>query len=542
MPKQPPTPTSSASTRRSRLQQSGSANTAGVMGPIKGLDGGKVINLQAVRYNMLRSLLGGLGDFGRGALARLYGGSFGGKRDLYETFGWDINIDSQKMWTMYTRGGIARRIVHAYADAVWGRPPEFEGGTQAWQNAWSSLVEDLKIWSVFHRLDRLTQLGQYAVLVIGYDDGVDLSRPLRTTGGARKVLYLQPYSDRSAIISAWGTDPSKANFNLPEMYTIQPDIAARESAMMGGRTGVPQSMPSRGSFQVHHTRVLHVTQSQLESDVFGVPGLWSVWNYLTDLQKVVGGSAESYWLTANRGMHANLNPEVELEPEDEAALTEEIEEYQHGLRRFIRTRGVEVKSLGTDVADPKGPFETLITLIAGATGIPKRILIGSEASHNASTQDKGNWADHVDEYRKLTAVPHFLQPFIKQLTDAGVLPKTSGTKKPKDVWPPAYQLSPLEAGQRGNQRATAANNLGLALKTLPNLMDRVEARAVIGLEDDGKGTELEINVGTPNDPSVDDPDQKTGDGGVETAGPGSGTTATPTSDGNGRGGPVQPRT
>lgn len=502
-----------------------------VLSPFVGGDK-KVINLNAVRYNMMRSMLG-LGSMGRGLLARLTGGAFGGKRDLYDAYGWDRSIDSAQMWQMYARGGIARRLVHAYPDAVWGNPPTFDETktTAAWLDAWETLNENLKIWSVLHRLDRISQLGQYAVLLVGTDDGSDLSRPLNTSR-ARKILYLQPYSDRSAVISEWGRDPGKANFNLPEMYTIYPDQAAVETGMMG-TAGQVQSSPSRSSFRVHHSRVIHVTQSQLESDVFSCPMLWACWNYLTDLMKVVGGSAESYWQTANRGMHANLDKDVDLEPEDEAALTEELEEYHHGFRRFIRTRGVDVKSLGADVADPKGPFETLVTLIAGTYGVPRRILLGSESGHNASTQDKGNWAEHVEEYRTLVAAPNFLAPLLKFFTEVGALPKTSKTKKPRPLWPDAYRLSPLEAGQKGNQNASAANNLGLALKTMPNLCDRKEARALIGLKDDGKTEKLQI-IQAPTK-------QKAGDGGIETPGPGSGEAATPTSDTNGRGDPVQTR-
>ena len=516
--------------------QSGSARSVRKRVTPMSAPGDNIINLQAVRYGVMRSMLGGIAGAGRGLLARLTGGAFGGKRDLYETFGWDRAITAEQMWSMYTRGGIARRLVHAYPDAVWGNPPTFDRKktTTAWIDAWDSLVEDQNLWAIFHRLDRLSQLGQYAVLLIGTDDGQDLSRPLRESG-SRKVLYLQPYSDRSAVITKWGTDPTKANFNLPEEYTIYPDLSDRETRALGGALAGSHASPSRGSFRVHHSRVLHVTQSQLESDVFGAPLLWSVWNYLTDLMKVVGGSAESYWLTANRGMHANLDPEVDLEPEDEAALTEEIEEYQHGLRRFIRTRGVDVKSLGTDVADPKGPFEVLVTLIAGAYGVPRRVLLGSESGHNASTQDKGNWAEHVLEYRKLTAVPNFLRPFIKRMTQIGVLPVTSKAKKPVEQWPDAYRLSPLEEGQRANQRATAAANLSNAISKLPNIMGRQEGRTWLGLDPDDKGDEWEI---TSNQPEVVVGD-KSGDGGVEAPSPGSGTTATPTSDSNGRGDPVQ---
>lgn len=499
-----------------------------VFSPMTGADGSNIVNLNAWKARMLLS--------GRGLLGRLLGGSFGGKRDLYEAFGWDKRIQSDQMWTMYSRGGIARRIVHAYPDAVWGNPPTFDGTTKQWTEKWNQIVEDTNLWTAFHRLDRLSQLGQYAVMVIGYDDGARLDTPVNPRK-ARNLIYLQPYSDRSAIITKWGTDPSKANFNLPEEYTIYPDQSAIETGMLGGGRGVT-AVPNRGSFKVHHSRVLHVTQSQLESEVFGTPPLWAVWNYLTDLQKVVGSSAESYWQTANRGMHANLDKDVDLDPEDEAALSEEIDEYHNGQRRFIRTRGVDIKSLGADVADPKGPFETIVTLIAGTTSIPKRILLGSESGHNASTQDKGTWAEKIIEYRTLTATPNFIKPFIKALTAVGVLPATSTAKKPTELWPDAYRLSPLEEAQRANQRATAVNNLGLGLKNIRNLMDRVEAREWVGLKDDGKTEPLDI-AAVPDPNADDNNDQKAGDGGVNTPGPGAGTTGTPTSDSNDKGGITQ---
>lgn len=464
----------------------------------------------------------------RGIVARLTGGSFGGNRDYYKTFGWDLFVDSKMLWEKYNRGGIARRIVHAYGDAVWGNAPTLEGGTKPWQTAWNEMVDRLQLWSVMLRLDRLSQLGQYAVLVIGYDDGVDLSRPLRP--GDRKVTYLQPFSDRTAKVTKWGSDPLKENYGLPEMYTIYPNQTELEQM----NSGITQAGPSRSSFQVHHSRVIHVAQNTLESPIFGSPLLWAVWNYLTDLDKVTGGSAESYWLTANRGMNVNLDKDVELEPEDEAALSEEIEEYHHGIRRFIRTRGAEVKSLGSDVANPEGPFQTNITLIAGSTGIPKRILLGSESGHNASTQDKGAWAERVEEYRDLFAGPHMLVAFIKHLTAAGALPTLTETKKYKIAWQDAYRLSPLEQGQKANQQATAANNLGLALKNIRNLCTRQEARILIGFGPDELGDDLEIAEG-----SSDTPSQEMGDGGIETPGPGAGTTATPTSDSNGKGQPTQ---
>ncbi len=465
-------------------------------------------------------------------------GTASGTRDPYKTFGWDRQITSQSMWEMYNRGGIAKRIVHAYADATWGNPPELKS-TQAFQKKWEELADDLKLWSILHRLDRLTNLGQYAILFIGTNQA-NLETPLRP--GA-EITFLQPYSDRSAQITAWGNDPTDPRFGLPTEYTIYPHKVAQEDRSINGGFsggfGGTSVVNQQSSFRVHWSRVIHVTQGQLENDTFGIPILWSIWNYLTDLQKVVGGSAESYWLTANRGMSANVDKEVEMGPEDEAALSEELDEYHNGLRRFIRTRGVDIKSLGSEVANPEGPFKTIVTLIAGTTGIPQRIMLGSEAAHNASTQDKGNWAEHIQEYRLLTAGPHFLAPLIEKFMLIGVLPTVKLTKI-EVSWPDAYRLSPLERAQMANQKATAANNLSLSAKNVTNLMSVEEMRKTLDMPEKMEGTTKPEVPEPPVPTAFGKPIKPKGpDGKTPKPGAGSGTTATPATDSNGQGKPVQ---
>lgn len=477
------------------------------------------------------------------ALGRVFNWG-GGTRNLYETFGWDVAISAQACWEMYYRGGIAKRIIHAFPEATWGNPPKVTA-TKGWTSAWDDLVLNQQIWSNLNRLDKLSRLGQYAVLIIGTDSG-RLEDPV-VPGKASKVTFVQPYSSRAAVISQWGTDQNSPYFGMPTQYTINPAIARMEAAGAAQQnlgTGFGGVSPVEGSFKVHASRVIHVAQDNLESPIYGTPMFWSTWNYLTDLMKVVGGSAESYWMTANRGMHVNLDKEMQLDAAGEANLAAEIQAYVDGQARFIRTRGVEVKSLGAETADPKGSYSTLIDLIAGTYGIPQRVLVGSESAHAASTQDKAAWAERVLFNINLSCNPKFILPLIQSLMVLGVLP-TVKLAKIQVEWPDAYILSPLERGQMENQNATAANNWALAVRNVTNLANVEELRKKIGLGDeDGTivpGTEAAIPVGTPDQKGAAEGDGVVDPGseGAAKTGNGSGTTATPTSDSNGSGGPIQ---
>ena len=404
----------------------------------------------------------GLWSLPRNLLARMFGTEGAGKRDLYNVFGWDRMITVQAMFEMYHRGGIAQRVVDAYPDATWAHPPEVYQDVKendGWTRAFAELAKNTNLYDALHRADRLSRLGRYAIILVGYDQA-NLAAPVR--GNSRKVLYFQPYSELSAKITEWNTNSASPRFGMPEFYTIYPDLANNEQR--GGTMTGDGKMPSRGSFRVHASRVVHVAQGVMEDEVFGTPMLGSIWNYLCDLMKVVGGSAESYWLTANRGMQVDIDKDAELSDEDAAALSEEVDEYSNQMRRVLRTRGVKVTDLGSRVADPRGPYAVLMQLISGTKGIPQRILLGSEAGHLASTQDKGNWAEQVENNRALGAEPRLLKPLIQNLIAAKALP----TPKADVVanWPDAYRSGPLERAEISSKISLAANNLGLMFKNM----------------------------------------------------------------------------
>jgi hypothetical protein len=154
-------------------------------------------------------------------------------------------------------------------------------------------------------------------------------------------------------------------------------------------------------------------------------------------------------------MQIDVDKDMDFTDDDADNLSAELDEYQDKLRRFIRTRGVKINNLGSDVADPRGTYDPIIDLISGATGIPRRILLGTESGHLASTQDKGNWAERIEEYRTLVGAPCILDPFIWMLVDAGIL---SDPGEYEIRWPDAYRMSPLERGQQAAQISRTAGN------------------------------------------------------------------------------------
>ena len=380
------------------------------------------------------------------------GTMFGGQRDLYKTFGWNREACYRDFVLMYERQDIAGRVNDSLPRALWSDPPEVTGSA-AFTVAWQDLNVAIPVFPVITRLDKLAGLGRYAVLLIGFDDGQPLDQPVRK---AKNVLYLQPYGEGSVEVNTYETDPSNPRFGQPILYDIkQSNVDPTFATSLLQRAFGP-------TLKVHHSRVLHVAVGALETTLYGLGRIKPVYNVLQDIQKVTGASAETFWLTGNRGLHIDIDKDLELEPEDEESLSDELKEYEHEQRRTIRTRGVKITPLGSTIADPSNTFEVQLSLLASRTGIPQRVLMGSEAGQLASQQDRAEWAQRVQEEISEYGGPIVLYPFIRKLINAGVLPDSTIDVK----WPDAFKMNPLERAQTSAQMARSAANLAKALQTI----------------------------------------------------------------------------
>lgn len=393
----------------------------------------------------------------RRTLGMLAGVMYGGQRDLYKVFGWTRNPTHKEFLAKYIHQDIAQRIINAPVDGVWTDAPILEGGRN-FEKDWQDIVDSHDIYAWLAKADTFCGLGAFSILVVGIDDGLPLNTPANTSGTVRrKLTYLQPYLEGSVDVTAYENNPNSPRFGKPVMYRVKPAGDVRNVASFDAK------MRSKTSFDVHWTRVLHLADNTLENNVFGHSRLEPVYNTLDDILKVTGGSAETYWLTSNRGLHINLDKDMELDEGDAEALSDEVDEYQHELRRVIRTRGAQVQALGASVADPKNTFAVQIALISANTGIPQRVLMGAEAGQLASQQDRANWAQMIAQRISKFAQPVVLKPFISMLVDLGVVRKPTSLKI---SWPEPFKMNPLEKAQTSAQQARSVTNVARAFETM----------------------------------------------------------------------------
>jgi hypothetical protein len=389
--------------------------------------------------------------------------TFNGSRDLYRALGYKRVLLPRDYRSRYLRNGIAARIVEAAPKSTWragGELVEDEDPDTltAFEEAWDELNKRLKIWSVFQRTDILCGMGRYAIIVLGAPD--DMNAELKKLR-PEELMYLSPFSEEDALITRFETDVASPRFGLPVEYML------RRTHISMASIQPPALMPGR---PIHWSRVMHVADGLLDDHVYGVPRLERIWNLLDDLEKVVGGGAEAFWKRADAGMQLKLDPTVRADPKDLDAVKQQIEEYTDGLRRVLTTRGVDITPLSSNVADFSSPVKAIMDQISASTGIPSRILTGSERGELASTQDRANWEERVADRRYEFAGPQVVRPFIDRMIELGVLPEP---KTYEVRWPDIRNFNDDERAAIAAKWAEINSKFGGVVVLANEIRDRV---------------------------------------------------------------------
>lgn len=372
--------------------------------------------------------------------------SYEGQRDVWNALGYILEPTYQIYDKLYERGDIAATIINAMPDECWRLTPSVvEAGKKTltetdFEKRWKELAEEYRFFHYLHRADRISGIGEFGVIWLGFDKG-EPNEPLRE---GSNITFLRPLARDCVEISKAERDVKSSRYGLPEMYSLTISDPVSGSAS------------SSRALDVHHSRILHIAEDCKNNDIFGTPRLKTILNRLHSLEMLAGGSAEMFWRGAFPGMVFNIDPDVQKDNSSLTEAREHIDKFVHNLQRYMRLKGITVQSLSPEVANPRDHFDVQIALIAAAKGYPQRILVGSERGELASTQDESAWAKKLEGRRINYLEPFVLRKLVNKLIEVGSLPEPAGGYTVN--WPDMREYSPKVKAETENLRATALYN------------------------------------------------------------------------------------
>lgn len=400
-------------------------------------------------------------------------------RDLDDDCGYPDQITPKAYRKLYDREGIAARVVEVLPDETWSTPPqvyetENPKHITAFEDAVERLQKQLNIWGELHRLDIMSRIGHFGVMLLGFGDGKALDQPVagvtelgpfdpfaepdeeseeeqptapakpprkppgtpKTATGEEgeddedevvrdpqfipkvRLLFLRSFDESLVEVLKWEVNDKSPRFGQPLMYKLK---------FVDFRVGTDGTTSLQTVDRtVHWTRVLHRADGKKSSTVYGTPAMQPVWNRLVDLRKLLGGSAEMFWKGGFPGYSFEINPELAAEGTvqlDTAKVREEFQNFSNRLQRYMALTGVTAKSLAPQVADPKPHVETQLQAIAITIGVPMRVFMGSEEGKLAAGQDATRDNRRIKRRQEEDITPDMVRPFFGRLIEAGVLPK-----------------------------------------------------------------------------------------------------------------------
>ena len=361
-----------------------------------------------------RQLMLNPGDINTSPLSRTY----------WEMFGYPECIDKYEYQKMYDRNPVAHRVVELYPAECWQQLPSIFDSDAPTQSRFEIQIKDLfqryNIWSMLRRVDVLSGIGNFGILLMGVGDGKPLHEPVDLSpmpdGSPRryKLQYIRAFPHSQVAISASESDKTNRRYGHPTSYRIQFQPNDLVTDVEGFVDLAEQN--------VHWTRVIHIADNREVSEIYGIPRLQLVYNALLDLEKVFGSSGEMFWKGAFPGyvVEATDNQLGTVQIDSES-IRHEIEKYENNLQRWMALKNAHVNPLSSSYSDPSNHIKTCLDQIALAVGCPMRILLGSERGELASSQDGVLWRKRLMERQGSYITPFIIRPVVQYLINCGMV-------------------------------------------------------------------------------------------------------------------------
>lgn len=420
-------------------------------------------------------------------------------RDYNKLAGYPTSISAQDYKDQFDRNGVAARVVSILPEESWQQDPEVYETEDTeevtpFEEAFSDMETTLNVFHFLQRIDTVSGIGRFGILFLGYNDSKPLSAPVAganrpisavkprkkkappadvpaplvppvvdTPGGNVRINFLRAFDESCVSIKARESDTRSPRYGKPVMYsvTFQSDEQMSRVSTGGGvivlpsSSGVATQVPQPGGLpntaasttvEVHWTRIIHVADDRLMSEVYGVPRQQRVFNRLLDIAKILSGAAEMFWQAGFPTYSIEAMPDVEEVESDSESISDQMQSMMNTNRRWIELVGMTAKSLSPTVNSPEKQYETAIRDICISLGVPMRVFMGSEQAVLASSQDAKAWVGRLTRRQQKYITPMIIKEFVDRCILTGVLP-TPGDDWYTVDWP---DLAPKSDDERAN--------------------------------------------------------------------------------------------
>lgn len=347
-------------------------------------------------------------------------GSLDAKRpDAWSVYGYPDEVTFTRMLTAYERGGAGHGAIHRLLDGCWQQLPRIKQPAADKETPWEAktkaLLTSVRAWAKLRDLDRRNMVGRYAALIYRVGDGKTLREPMER---AQRLVDLVPVYEDQIKVTKWDEDKESENYGQPTMYQY--------------RTRPVQGMETMGRpeewIDIHPSRVQILAEGSVGDMFDGVPMLKAGFNALVDIEKVSGGSAESFLKNSARTLTIQYDKDASpsnLGPNGEQVSVKQAHEDQarslnRNMDATIVTQGATAGVLQTATSDPTGAFQLAANLFAASVQIPFVVLFGQQTGRLASGEDKAAMNARC-KARQSTELTPMIEEFIRRMQAAGII-------------------------------------------------------------------------------------------------------------------------
>ncbi len=409
------------------------------------------------------------------------------KCSAWSEYGFPQHVTYEMLVGLYRRGGLAHGAINKIIGACWRTNPWIiEGDEQdddKKENSWEKHVTQVltaRVWRSFAEADKRRLVGRYSGLLLHINDNKAWNLPV--TAG-RRLVKATPAWAGALKPTVFNTDENSQDYGKPTEWQYQ------EVAAGGGVAG--------RRVKIHPDRVFIL--GDYAPDAIGI--LEPAYNAFVSLEKVEGGSGESFLKNAARQVSVNFDKDIDFaslaalygvqvdelqEKFNEAAL-----EMNRGNDQMLITQGAAVETLVSQVSDPEPTYNVNLQTVSAALDMASKILVGNQTGERASSEDlKQFYASR--QARRNGDLSFDIEDFVDHLIRLGVIDPV-GEKTV--MWDDLNE-------QTKTERLDAAKKMSevnqVAVSTGEPVFDRDEIRTAAGFdpidgdplgEDDENGTQ-----------------------------------------------------